>query len=206
VRLENDANMAALGEWWRGAGAGKSSLFFVALGTGIGGGAVVDGRLLRGSHGLAGEVGYTCLGTDYLGMDFGTSGCLEHLAAAPGVVRRARDALGPRLPQAAAARDVFDLALAGDPDAIRVRDETAVFLGIGIANAVALLDPEIVVLGGGMSQHGEPLLDRIRETVREIVPLQPEIRLSALGEEAQLYGAVFAALETDRGGPPRPIG
>lgn len=204
VRLENDANMAALGEWWRGAGAGRASLLFLALGTGIGGGVIIDGHLQRGSHNLAGEIGYTCLGRQYLEMDFGLSGCLEHLAAAPGVVRRAREALGQRLPPSATARDVFELALAGDADAARVRDETAVFLGIAIANAVALLDPEIVVLGGGMSQHGEPLLTRVKETVERIVPVRPEIVLSALGEEAQLYGAIFAALEMARGGPKSP--
>lgn len=200
VRLENDANMAALGEWWRGAGAGRASLLFLALGTGIGGGVIVDGRLHRGSHRFAGEIGYTCLGRQYLAMDLGLSGCLEHLAAAPGVVRRAREALGGRLPPSATAGDVFDLALAGDADAVRLRDETAVFLGIAIANAVALLDPEIVVLGGGMSRHGEPLLARVRETVKRIVPVRPEIVLSALGEEAQLHGAIFAALETARRG------
>lgn len=204
VRVENDANMAALGEWWRGAGGGRASLLFLALGTGIGGGVIVDGRLLRGSHHFAGEIGYTCLGRQYLEMDFGPSGCLEHLAAAPGVVRRARETLGRRLPPSATARDVFDLALAGDADAAAIRDETAVLLGIAVANAVALLDPEIVVLGGGMSQHGEPLLAHVRETVERIVPLRPEIVLSALGEEAQLYGAIFAALEMTRGGPESP--
>jgi len=195
VRVENDVNLAALGEMWRGAGRGRRELLFVAPGTGIGAGVIIDGRLHRGARHFAGEIGYSCPGPEHLEEDYGLLGRLEALASGPGLLRRARQRLGDRLPADATARDVFAMARAGDADAIALCEETATLIGIAVGNAVTVLDPEIVVFGGGLSREGEALLSRVREVVYRIVPVKPEIVVSTLGEDAQLYGAVLLALE-----------
>jgi glucokinase len=200
VRVENDVNLAALGEMWRGAGQGRRHLLFVAPGTGIGAGVIIDGKLHRGVHNFAGEIGYSCPSPEELEADYGLLGRLEALASGPGLLRRARQKLGERLPADATARDVFEMARAGDAEAIALCDETATLIGIAVGNAVTVLDPEIVVFGGGLSREGEALLSRVREVVYRIVPVRPEIVVSALGEDAQLYGAVLMALEA--GGQP----
>jgi glucokinase len=195
VRVENDVNLAALGEMWQGAGRGRRHLLFVAPGTGIGAGVIIDGKLYRGAHRFAGEIGYSCPGPEHLEEDYGLLGRLEALASGPGLLRRARQRLGERLPADATARDVFAMARAGDAEAIALCEETATLIGIAVGNAVAVLDPEMIVFGGGLSREGEALLSRVREVVYRIVPVKPEIVVSALGEDAQLYGAVLMALE-----------
>jgi glucokinase len=195
AQVENDVNLAALGEMWRGAGRGCRHLLLVAPGTGIGAGVIIDGRLYRGAHHAAGEIGYSCPGPEHLEADYGLLGRLEALASGPGLLQRARERLGERLPADATARDIFEMARAGDAEAIALCEETATLIGIAVANAVAVLDPERVVFGGGLSQAGELLLGRVREVVYRIVPVRPEIVASALGEDAQLYGAVLMALE-----------
>jgi glucokinase len=195
IQVDNDVNLAALGEMWRGAGRGRRHLLFVAPGTGIGAGIIIDGRLHRGAHHFAGEIGYCCPSPEYLDEDYGLLGCLETLASGPGLLRRARERLGERLRSDATARDVFEIARAGDAEAAALCEETATFIGIAVGNVVAALDPEIVVFGGGLSREGEALLGRVREVVYRMVPVRPEIVVSVLGEDAQLYGAVRAALE-----------
>ena len=199
VLVENDVNLAALGEMWQGAGRGRRHLLFVAPGTGIGAGVIIDGRLHRGAHHFAGEMGYICPGVEYLKEDYGLLGCLEALASGPGLLRRAREKLGERLPANASARDVFEMARAGDADAAALCEETATLIGIAVGNAVTVLDPEIVVFGGGLSREGEALLGRVREVVYRMVPVRPEIVVSALGDDAQLHGAVKVALDTAGG-------
>jgi glucokinase len=199
VQVENDVNLAALGEMWRGAGRGCQHLLFVAPGTGIGAGVIIDGRLHRGAHHFAGEIGYSCPGPEHLEEDYGLLGCLEALAAGPGLLRRARQRLGERLPAGASARDIFDMARAGDAEAAALCEETSTLIGIAVGNAVTVLDPEIIVFGGGLSREGETLLGRVREVVYRLVPVRPEIVLSALGDDAQLYGAVMVALEAAGG-------
>jgi len=200
VRVDNDVNLAALGETWRGAGRGCRHLLFVAPGTGIGGGVIIDGRLYRGAHHFAGEIGYSCPSPEQLEADYGLLGRLEALASGPGLLRRARQRLGDRLPADATARDVFEIARAGDAEAIALCEETATLIGIAVGNVVTVLDPEIIVFGGGLSREREALLSRVREVVYRIVPVRPEIVVSALGDDAQLYGAVHAALEAVAGG------
>jgi glucokinase len=199
VLVENDVNLAALGEMWQGAGRGRRHLLFVAPGTGIGAGVIIDGRLHRGAHHFAGEMGYGCPGAEYLAEDYGLLGCLEALASGPGLLKRARERLGTRLPADATARDVFEMARAGDADAAALCEEAATLIGIAVGNAVTVLDPEIVVFGGGLSREGEALLGRVREVVYRMVPVRPEIVVSALGDDAQLYGAVRVALEAAGG-------
>jgi len=206
VQVENDVNLAALGEMWRGAGRGRRHLLFVAPGTGIGAGIIIDGRLHRGAHHFAGEIGYCCPSPEYLDEDYGLLGCLETLASGPGLLRRARERLGGRLDAGATARDVFEMARAGDAEAAALCEETATLIGIAVGNVVAALDPEVVVFGGGLSREGESLLGRVREVVYRMVPVRPEIVVSTLGDDAQLHGAVRAALEAAGLGASRTAG
>lgn len=196
LALENDANMGALGEGWRGAARGMRTFIFVALGTGIGAGLVIDGRLHRGASGYAGEVCYVCLGPEHLGIDYGPGGCLEGLVGGPGITRRGSQALG----RAVSSEEVFALARRGDAKALAVVQETAEYLGIVFAGMAAVLDPEAIVVGGGIGQQGELLLAPLREVVRRLLPTPVAIVPSALGEDAQLYGAVRSALDAARRG------
>ncbi len=188
VAVENDANMAALGEGWRGSAAGLASFLFVALGTGIGAGLVVDGRLWRGAHLFAGEMAYTVLDRATLPADPSAT-WLEDRVAGRGIAAVAAQRLGRRLP----AREVFDLAARGDGAAEGVVRQALELLAMAVANVCALLDPEAVVFGGGMSRRGELLLAPVRDIVRRVLPSPPHLLLSSLGEDAQLYGAVRAA-------------
>lgn len=208
ICVEYDGHMAVLGEWWQGVARGYRSVAEVIIGTGIGGGVIVDGRLVRGVNRLAGAAGWFALTTDATRVDErGRSlGHWEALAAGPGMVRRAQALLGqyPDSPLAQqsgslSARDVFDADSAGDLLAARVVDETADLLGLGIANIVSLLNPEIVVLGGGIgAQRGERLIPRIREVVRRWAqPVSAEsvvIASSTLGTDGGLLGAAYAVL------------
>jgi glucokinase len=190
VALENDANMAALGEGWRGAAKGMKTFVFVALGTGVGGGVIVDGRLHRGARGFGGEVCYSCLGREHLEADYGLAGCLEGLVGGPAIARRGSEALG----RTVSSQQVFELARQGDAAARRVVRETAEYLAVAFTNMAALLDPEAIVVGGGIALQGELLLAPVRELVHRHVPTRVPILTSALGEDAQLYGAVRSAL------------
>lgn len=208
--MDNDANLQALGEWRYGAGQGAGSLLFVNVGTGIGGGIVVDGRLHRGSHGLAGEIGHTVACPEGPICTCGKRGCVEVMAAGPGIARSAQEALaaspgsGVRLRELAG-RDptrvtgevVFRAAAEGDALAIAVLAEASRHLGIGIANAAAIVDPEVVVVGGGVAKAGELLFGPLRAAARAFsAPLDPEmLRIvpGALGDDANVLGAVALA-------------
>lgn len=188
VGIENDANMAALGEGWRGSAAGLPSFLFIALGTGIGAGLVVDGRLWRGAHLFAGEMAYTVLDRATL-PDHPSATWLEDRVAGRGIAAIAAERMGERLP----AEDVFDRAARGDDAAAGVIREALELLAMAVANACSLLDPDAVVFGGGISRRGESLLAPVRDIVRRVLPSPPRLLLSSLGEDAQLYGAVRAA-------------
>jgi glucokinase len=197
VALENDVNMAALGEGWRGAAKDMGTFVFVALGTGVGGGVIIDGRLHRGARGLGGEVCYSCLGREHLHVDYQPAGCLERLAGGPAIARRGSEAVG----RPVSSEEVFELARQGDVAARRVVEETAEYLAVAFTNIAALLDPEAIVVGGGIGQQGELLLAPVRELVHKHVPTRVPIVPSALGEDAQLYGAVRSALDLLYSGP-----
>ena len=190
VVIEHDANAAALGERWRGAARNLENFAFVALGTGIGVGIVVDGRLYRGAHHAAGELGDLVVGREFLGQERGGQGNLAQLIGGKTLRRRAKQATGDDLSSA----DV--ISQAEDDAALAVMaDEVADYLAMAIIAIAALLDPEAIIVGGGTAEAGEDLLDPVRERVAREVPALPIIIASALGPEAQLYGAVFAALQ-----------
>ncbi len=189
VVIEHDANVAALGERWRGAARDLESFAFVALGTGIGVGLVLNGQLYRGAHHAAGELGDLVVGREYLGQDRGGQGNLAQLIGGKTLRRRAEQATGEDLSAAEAITGADeDAALAV------MADEVIDYLAMAVIAITAVLDPEAIIVGGGTAEAGEDLLDPVRERVAPEVPAPPLLIASALGSEAQLYGAVFAAL------------
>jgi glucokinase len=189
VVIEHDANAAALGERWRGAARDLESFAFVALGTGIGVGIIVNGQLYRGAHHAAGELGDLVVGREFLGQERGGQGNLAQLIGGKTLRRRAKQATGDDL----SAADVMTRA-DEDAELAAVADEVADYLAMAIIAIAALLDPEAIIVGGGTAEAGEDLLDPVRERVAREVSAPPLIIASAFGSEAQLYGAVFAAL------------
>lgn len=206
LAVENDANLAALGEYWAGAGKGCELFVYLLVGTGVGSGIVSGGKLFIGAHGAAGEIGYLPWGTadtdetDNTGTTANTGtaprrGMLEDAAAADSVLSLAR-ARG--LTSAESAKDVFDAARAGDPKALEVVGLEAERLAHGVAAVAAVLDPARVVLGGGIGDNADLLLDPLRVALGRITPLSPELVPSQLGGEAVLRGAIATAVSAAR--------
>ena len=190
VVIEHDANAAAIGERWRGAAQDLESFTFVALGTGIGVGLVLNGKLYRGAHHAAGELGDLVVGRQFLGQDRNGQGNLAQLIGGKTLRQRAQRATGDALSAAEA------LTLAeGDPELAVIADEVVDYLAMAIIAISALVDPEAIIVGGGTAEAGEDLLDPVRERMACEVSKPPLLLASRLGPDAQLYGAVFAALQ-----------
>lgn len=194
-RVCNDANAAAIGEQWLGGGMGFNSILLATLGTGVGAGVVQDGALLAGSHGAAGELGHLCMDpTEPDACSCGNHGCLEQYCSATGIARLARQAgLGERT-----AKDVFDLAAAGNGTAMAVVDRACDILGQGLAAACCTIDPEAIVLGGGVSKAGELLRTKVEAAFQKYAfhaCRGTEICLATLGNDAGIYGAARLAME-----------
>ena len=190
--FENDVNLAALGEATHGLGRGVDHLAYLHLGTGVGLGIVVLGELYRGAGGGAGEVAYLPLaGTDVEGPDSRRRGPLDVWASADGVVRAARD---EGITGSLTAAKVFAAAAAGDERAGRVVAAEAERIALAVAAVSAVLDPGLVILGGGIGMNAELLLDHVRGRAAELSPFRPRIEVSVLREEATLYGSVALAL------------
>lgn len=194
VAVDNDVNMAALGEYWTGCAQGEPNFVFIALGRGVGAGIMIDGRVHRGSQWYAGEISHLLLDYRQWQRNFGAQGYLERHAGAAAIARSWRR--GPRANQGAANKvaALFVAARQGNIAASRVVTRVATMLGVAVANIVTTLDPALVVFGGGISQIGEQLLEPVRRVVGHIVPNQPVIRMTALGGDAQLYGTLLSAL------------
>jgi predicted NBD/HSP70 family sugar kinase len=193
VSFENDVNLAALGERALGAGRDARSFVFLWVGTGVGLGLVLDGRLYRGTSGAAGEIAYLPLGAgDPHDRAARRRGMLEESAGAAGVVRMARE-LGMRPPLTA--KKIFAAARRGDPIAGRVIEQEARRLALALAAVAAVVDPELVILGGGLARSGDLLLAPIARELSAVSPFRPRLAVSELGEEAVLQGALATALE-----------
>lgn len=204
----NDANLAALGEYARGAGQGTRLFAYLWVGTGLGAGIVSDGKLLTGGRGAAGEIAYLPLfplpepaeAAPPAGEPADGSvprGSLEDAVSAGAVVRLAH-AMGMPAATTRTAKDVFAAARADDPTARRVVEREAVRLAHAVAALAAVLDPELVVLGGGVGRNGDLLLPPLREALRALTPLRPRVVSSSLGDDAVLLGAVAMAAEAAR--------
>lgn len=192
--VENDANLAAVGERAYGAARHVDAFVCIAVGTGIGMGIVVDGRLFRGARGAAGEIGYLPYG-EPSDVDSGGQGRMEAAAAAESVVALAKK---HGITSAKSARDVFALAKSGDERALRaVRDE-AERLAFVVASVAAVIDPELVVLGGGIGGNTELLQEPLEAAMRRMTPLKPRIVAGQLGDGAVLSGAIAVGLRSAR--------
>ncbi|MFL6276428.1 MAG: ROK family protein [Blastocatellia bacterium] len=211
IIIDNDANMAAYGEWRRGAARGCRDVFFITMGTGIGAGLILDGQIQRGSRGFAGEFGHFKVVLDGMECGCGSTGCLETLASGPNIVRRVREQLfsDPTYSLSSLARDmegtltgerVVRAAMEQDALALSVLRETGRILGAAIASVINLLNVEAVVLGGGVMAAGELILAPIREEVQRSVvqPCTMGLRIVAaeLVQDAGIIGAALLARDT----------
>lgn len=196
VVLDNDVTAAAVGERWAGCARGCEDFVFVAVGTGIGMGIVSGGRVLRGAHGAAGEIGYLPLGTDPFDPVNQHRGALEEATAGEKVAARFRAATGTTI----STRGVFDLAAQGVPAAVTVVGEHARYLALAITAVTAVLDPALVVLGGGVGSRPE-LLEPVRAGLAELGKAPVEVRTTSLGNRASVVGTLNLALRAARLGP-----
>lgn len=196
--LDNDANLAALGEAWVGAGIGAQSVLCVTVGTGVGAGVVLGGTLYRGVGGMAGEIGHLTVERDgALECNCGKVGCLETRASATAMIRRAREEQTrgnlPTIPEISGAKDIFDLASAGQKTAQAVIQETAHWLGYGLALAAMVLNPDAIVIGGGVSKAGliflEPVEQAFQTYTLQKTAADASLRLAQLGNDAGVIGA-----------------
>lgn len=204
VTIENDANVAALGERWQGAGNNAKEVVFVTLGTGVGGGIIANGQLLQGANGAAGEIGHVTVDPNGFMCTCGKRGCLETIASATGIVRVARDRASEYAGdselkamlddgQDISAKDVFDLAKKDDDLALIVADYVCDSLGFVLGNIANTLNPKYVVIGGGVSAAGEFLLNKVDKAMRKnefaTIKDSTELRLASLGNGAGVIGA-----------------
>ena len=206
VHIDNDANVAALAESVAGVSAGTSSSVFITIGTGIGSGIIINGRIWSGAHHIGGELGHVIFDLGGVPCTCGNSGCLERYCSATALIRMAREAVSGRPdsliirsvnmdPDKIEAKTVFDAARAGDPLAVSVYQQYIDNLAQAIGSVVNLLDPEVIVLGGGVSKAGSFLLDPLaREYPKYVLfndqPLPP-LKLAVLGSDAGIIGAAM---------------
>ena len=197
VVVENNVNLAILGERWQGVARGHDSCAFIWLGTGIGAGIVVNGELHHGSHYLAGEIALMCMGMEYVDQDFGSRGCLETLAGQRAILSRWSNPSGDGDGSSGAAA-IFEAAAAGDRRAIETLRETARLIGVATANLSVVLDPSLIVMGGSLVAQGPSLVEDVRRVVGQIVPTPSPIVTSTLGLEAPLVGSLLMAVTEAR--------
>lgn len=199
VYLENDVNLAALGEHWFGAGQGARDLVMIAIGTGIGAGIILDNNLYRGFSEAAGEIGYILPDIDSLDRKYPGFGALESVASGKGISEQAikkwnvlhRTTKTPGME----ATDVFEAARKGHEWARQVVSETIDYLSLALANVIACLDPELIILGGGIAGSASMLIEPIRKRLSGVIPRVPRIEESKLNSRASLLGAVVRVFQ-----------
>ena len=208
IAAGNDANVAALGEVWRGAGRGKKNAVMVTLGTGVGGGVVIDGKIVSGVHGMGGEIGHIHIrDEDQDTCNCGGHGCLEQTASATGLVREAKRLLAANPENTSSmleygekleAKDIVACAVQGDELALKAIDTMSFYLGRALASIAMVVDPEVFIIGGGVSRAGKFLNDKIEKYYYEYAPLtgsKSEIVTALLGNDAGIYGAAKMVLD-----------
>lgn len=207
VKAGNDATLAALGECWKGGGVGFGSIVLATLGTGVGGGIVVGGKVILGTHGAGGEIGHMVLNRNETELcSCGKRGCVEQYCSATGIVRVAKQFLSQteassalRSVQPLTCKDVFDAAATGDALAQEILEHVYAYMGEFLANICDVVDPEAVVLGGGVSKAGKPLLDGVQRHFEKYVfhAVNPvRFALATLGNDAGAYGAFKLILDS----------
>lgn len=206
VKAGNDANVAALGEMWQGGAKGCKDVVMVTLGTGVGGGIIVNGKVVAGFNGAGGEIGHITVNHDEIeACNCGQYGCLEQYTSATGIVRVAKrklakstDETSLRKFEALTAKDVFDEAKAGDEIAVGLVDEVCGILGATLSNIACVVNPEIIVIGGGVSKAGDILIESIQKHYIETAFLScrdTKFALAGLGNDAGMYGCVQMLLD-----------
>ncbi|MDO4292782.1 MAG: ROK family glucokinase [Eubacteriales bacterium] len=204
VEAGNDANVAALGEMWQGGAKGYDSVVLVTLGTGVGGGIIVDGRILPGSTGAGGEIGHMHVNDEEkTACNCGNCGCLEQYVSATGIVRLAKEKLAADgrpsslRETSVSAKDVWDAVKSGDPLAMEVAEEFGWYLGKALAAVACVANPEVFVIGGGVSKAGEVLLDYIKKYYHKYAFTGCRgalFTLARLGNDAGIYGSAKLVL------------
>lgn len=199
VKVANDANLAALGEMFQGGGIGYNNMIMVTLGTGVGGGVIIDGKIIDGSKGSGGEIGHIKVNYDEKeSCNCGRKGCLEQYASATGIVKIAKEILHSneensklRTIENITAKDIFDLAKENDHIALEVVEKFSCILGHALANIACISNPEVFVIGGGVSKAGEFLLEKVKTYYSKIAfhgVIDTEFKLATLGNDAGIYG------------------
>lgn len=204
VKAGNDANVAALGEMWKGGGEGYLDVVLLTLGTGVGGGIIIDGHAVVGAHGAGGEIGHITVRDDETeACGCGRKGCLEQYASATGLVRLAKRYFEKNTKNSIltgkeiTAKEVFDAAKAGDAAALEITEEFGAYLGQALVNLAATVDPAVFVIGGGVSKAGDILLETVRKYFYDHAfygNQKTKITLATLGNDAGIYGAAKQVL------------
>lgn len=205
VKVGNDANVAALGELWQGGAKGCKDAVMVTLGTGVGGGVIIDGKIVAGFHGAGGEIGHITVNPDEIeACNCGQYGCLEQYASATGIVRMAKrklaktdDATVLRNYDPLTAKDIFDEAKNGDEVAKELVDELGEILGSTLSNLACVVNPEAIVIGGGVSKAGKILIDTVQDHFKETAFYElkdTRFELATLGNDAGMYGCMALLL------------
>ena len=205
VKAGNDANVAALGEMWKGGGQGFNDLLMVTLGTGVGGGVIVNDKIVTGAHGAGGEIGHGCVNpSDEEACNCGNHGCLEQYASATGLVRMAKKAIDASSEDSVlmgaevTAKAIFDAYKANDVLAGQIVERFAETLGNALATYCCVVDPGVIVIGGGVSKAGQVLVDVVKKYfVRDAFPSckNTDIVLAQLGNDAGVYGAAKLVID-----------
>ena len=208
VKAGNDATVASLGEYWKGGGAGCQNMVFITLGTGVGGGVIVEGKAILGAHGAGGEIGHMVLNPkETEPCNCGKKGCVEQYCSATGIVRLAKSYLAETGCASSllerpdfTCKDVFDAAKAKDVAAEKILQQVYDYLGQFLANVCNVVDPEAVVLGGGVSKAGQSLLEGVEKAFCQYVfhAVHPvKFLLATLGNDAGAYGAFRLILDKE---------
>ena len=207
VKAGNDANVAALGEMWKGGGEGYLDVVLLTLGTGVGGGIIINGEIAPSHRGVGGELGHITVNPDEEATcNCGNHGCLEQYASATGVVRIAKKLLAAskeesslRTLETVTAKDVFDAAKAGDHLAVKAVEVLGKYLGLVVANVALTVDPDVFVIGGGVSKAGQVLIDVITKYYHKFAKIigdnKAKVVLAKLGNDAGIYGAARMVLK-----------
>jgi len=191
ITIENDVNLMALGEKTKGIAQKINNFVFVGERTGIGAGIITNGKLYKGANNAAGEVGYLLINPKYVPKSIRDYGCLEKLASYKVIVEKAREKISKNI----RVMEVFKMAAEGEGIALGIVKETLKFLAYGIGNISCVLDPELVIIGGGISILPQRFLEEIKMNIQEIIPFVPRIEFSKLGEDGVLIGAAVKVLE-----------
>ena len=207
VKLGNDANVAALGEMWQGGGKGYNDIVMVTLGTGVGGGVIIDQKIVAGKHGVGGEIGHMHIRDEETEKcNCGGVGCVEQIASATGIAREARRKMAASdapsvmrdFGDEITAKEVLDAAKAGDLLALEVMEVVGHYLGLSLAQIAMVADPEVFVIGGGVSKAGKFLTDLLYRHFDYYTPISKSksgIVLATLGNDAGIYGAARLVLD-----------